>query len=360
MKKVLFMAMVAVTFFSCSNEKDETVQTTKSVVVHLASSSLSRAVEAPLGEGAKASIMNYNIFFLDAAGKVVKGGQSGDIISGAIPCTAVDKSAVSVYVVANAGKSPSWVVDLSGIEVGSTLADIKAKVAKVETQTTVANIVLANTADAGNGVIQTGATADANYTATVKIAPVLSRLEIGKIEGIGENSEKVNSFKVEGIYIDGHAVEFNVGGGYNSALNVADYTKNGIYSIGVDLNALSTYPEKFRDLPALEANSAIVVPTDSKVWAYQLAAGAPLPKIIVKLSNVNGEGASTYKYVTVSQYKVGGVGYSENLKPGTLYKIGSIQFKLNETSIVPNASEKDVDVTIEIKAWDVVNLEPVV
>lgn len=344
--------------FSCSKENDDRSQEkTKNVVVQFAPASLTRATEGTVTNTDVATFSNYAIYFLDAADNVVEGTVTGTSKpTEAVVCPAVGKTAVSVYVVAYTGSD----INLSGITANSsTLADIKATYAAMSTQTTIANVVLANSSKTGNGKIISST--PNTYTAAVEIAPVICRLEIGKICGTGD----ITGFKLEGIYIDGHAVNFNVGGGYDKT--VTDASNNitaGIYSIGVDNGKLSGYPSTFCDVAQITAikdgsnPKYIAAPSDSKVWAYQLAAGAPMPKIIVKLSAVNG--GSETKYVTVNSYK--NIDNSDavytQLVAGTVYKINEISFEVKNTAEVPNATEKNVSVTVTVKAWDVVNLKP--
>lgn len=359
MKKLILLAATAFALFSCENGKDDELSEpkTKNVVVQFAPTVLTRATEGAVTSGAKATISNYTIFFLDAAGNVVKGTKSGTSSPvDAVACTDVGETAVSVYVVANASGVAG--LDLSGITVGSsTLVDIKKKVAEVSTQATITSVVLANSAKTDNGKIEvTNSAGTVTYAAAVEVAPVICRLEIGKIEGTGD----ITGFKLEGIYIDGHAVKFNIGGGYDKTVNDAStHTKDGIYSIGVDNSLLTGYPNNFCDVAQISATGSsdtwTAAPSSSKVWAYQLAADAPMPKIIVKLSGVNG--VTGDKYVTVNSYKANGSVYTK-LLPSTVYKIEKISFEVKNTAEVPNATEKEVSVTVSIKGWDVVNLTP--
>lgn len=357
MKKLILLAATAFALFSCENGKDDELSEpkTKNVVVQFAPAALSRATEDGVTKGAQASIGNYTIFFLDAAGNVVAGTTTGDAVSTAVPCTDVGATAVSVYVVANTKSNSSTItgLDLTGV---TTLATIKAKAAEVSTQTTISSVVLA-----GEGkIVPTNNAGTVTYAAAVEVAPVICRLEIGKIEGTGD----ITGFTLEGIYIDNHAVKFNIGGGYdNTVTDPNTNTKDGLYSIGVDHGLLTGYPSEFCDVTKLTATGAdktwAVQPADSKVWAYQLAAGADLPKIIVKLSNLNGGGVDKLKYVTVTSYKyTNGNAASTTLAPGTIYKIEKISFETKSTAEVPNATEKDVSVTVTIKGWEVVDLAP--
>ena len=360
MKKLFLLAATAFALFSCSNGEDVIPeQRTKNVVVQFAPSSLTRAAEGAVASGAKAEIKDYAIFFLDAAGNVVKGTATGTAApTDAVACTDVGETAVSVYVVANTGSSYAN-IDLTAItpENNSTLKTIKDKVALVSKQATIGTVVLANSAKADNGKImietKDGVT---SYSAAVEIAPVVARLEIGKIKGTGG----LTGFTLEGIYIDGHAVEFTVGGGYNKAAT-GDNITDGIYSIGVDNSLLGAYSTSFCDKGLSMAatktgNDYIAAPTSSNVWAYQLAAGAPLPSIVVKLSSLSG--GNIAKYITVNKYTDGSTTYNKPLAPGTVYKIDAISFETKNTAEVPNAEEKNVSVTVTVKAWEVVNLTP--
>lgn len=364
MKKLILLTITALALFSCNNGEDDlTQERTKSVVVQFAPSALSRAVGDPVtnADNAAATISDYTIFFLDAAGNVVEGTKTGITAPGkdAVACPAVGATAVSVYVVANTGSTLANIV-LTDITPAnkSTLATIKAKLASMDKQQAITSVVLANSSKADNGKIEVGAITEgvAAYTASVQVAPVICRLEIGQICGTGN----ITGFKLEGIYIDGHAVNFNVGGGYDKTATGTN-TKDGIYSIGVDNSQLVGFPDWFCDVPQIPITASpdgvtfVAKPADSKVWAYQLAAGVDMPKIIVKLSGVNG--VSGTKYVTVTSYKNADAAYP-TLVPGTVYKIDKISFKMDNTAEVPNATEKEVSVTVSIKNWDVVTLTP--
>lgn len=362
MKKLFLLALTTFALFSCSNGDDSIPeQKTKSVVVKFAPSSLSRAVGDAVSTGAAAEIKDYTIYFLDAAGNVVEGTTDAATSPGsdAVVCSKVGATAVSVYVVANTGSSYAN-IDLSGITPAnnSTLVDIKAKFAGVSTQKTITSVVLSNSDKSNNGKI--AATTNegvTTYAAAVEIAPAIARLEISKIIETGTG---ISGFKLEGIYIDGHAVNFNIGGGYDKTATDTNI-KDGIYSIGVDHTQLTGYPTDFCDVQQITATSQgsdyeAVPATASKIWAYQLAAGADLPKIVVKLSDVDGVAGT--KYVTVTKYKVGDSEYTSKLAPGTVYKIDNITFEVSNTAEVPNATEKEVDVTVTVKGWTVVSLTP--
>lgn len=365
MKKLILLAVTTLGLFSCSNENNEpTEPSTRNVVVQFASSSLTRSVGDAVTGSTKAAISDYTIFFLDAAGNVVEGTKTGGSAPGsdAVVCDNVGKSAVSVYIVANTGSSYAN-IDLSGITLAnkSTLADIKAKYTGMDKQQVIGSVVLANSGEADNGkIIVTTVDGVTTYAASVEVSPVVCRLEIGQICGIG-GASGITGFKLEGIYIDGHAVNFNIGGGFDTANTTGANIANGIYSIGVNNSLLTDYPASFRDVPAsptpatLSGSDYVVTPGASKVWSYQLAAGAAMPKIIVKLSGVNGVTAT--KYVTVNSYKSGGAAYT-TLVPGKVYTIDKISFETSSTAEVPNATEKKVSVTVTIKAWEVVSLTP--
>ena len=363
-KNLFLLALTTFALFSCSNGEDSIPeQKTKNVVVQFAPSSLSRAVGTPVTATDKAEVNDYYIFFLDAAGNVVEGTKSLTTkpdLSQAITCTNVGATAVSAYMVANIGSSLAN-IDLSNISTSNTLAEIKAKTAEVSKQQTIGSVVLSNSAKTDNGkIIATTTSGATTYAATIELAPAISRLEIAKITGTGD----VKGFKLDAIYIDGHAVKFNIGGGYDKTPATGTNIKDGIYSIGVDNSLLSGYPSEFGDIPgsAIEATEVsgkyVASPETGKVWAYQLAAGAPMPKIIVQLKEVkDGSTTSGVKYVTVTNYKVGGNAYTQ-LVAGTVYKIDEISFEVKNTAEVPNATEKNVDVTVTIKAWDGVNRPP--
>lgn len=353
MKKLFLLALVATALFSCSKESDEGKQPhaeSKTVIVKFAPAALGRAVEEPVT--GSATVSEFTIFFLNAADKVVKGTTSGTDASKAVACVNVGTDATKVYVVANANK-------LLNLDNATTLANIQAQTAAVSTQGNIQTVVLSNLADkADNGKITstTDEKGDLTYAAAVTIAPALARIEIAGVEC----TTATTGFTVAAIYLDGYATTLTMGGGYDQTATEANVVA-GIFNAGKEESNLPMASNSFADVANVVAASNVAKPDGSKKWAYQIAAGAPLPRIIVKLIGITDD--TQTRYITVGSYKLGTTPYGDLLKAGSVYTISNIPFARstvdNPLPETPNASDRDVSVSVSIQAWNVVALSPV-
>ncbi len=259
--------------------------------------------------------------------------------------TATMATNTSVYVVANI---PSGVTALNS-PVGMTLTQIKDVVADISTQSDYTTVVLANSnysAKALENVVSPNPEnnfAPGTATASIELAPVVSRLELGSVKATGS---VITGFKVSGVYLTGYNDKFKFGGtAGGSVVNVALDNLPASPGYGVDLDDFSANASK------------VAAPTASKVWAYNVAAGS-LPKLIIELSDItiaNGTVPAGKQYLRVSGYTGGLTSFAV----GKVYSIDELTF--DETnisfSIDPIVTAVQPTATYSIKEWVPVNTD---
>jgi hypothetical protein len=244
------------------------------------------------------------------------------------------------------GNVPS---DAPAMNTLTTLDAVKAVACAVTTQTDYTGATLANSDGQPAGF----AASDGEATVAVSIKPLISRLELVKIEGKSD----ITAFTVTGVYVDDYYPSFTLGGGYSgtkfSLGSTTAYTGDAFYK---NEGAWAAAGTPLAATPEASVGSG-------EVWAYNVAPGS-LPRLIVRLSGVKydaGEGevdlGATPHYLTMTGYDNLG---SATFERGKIYRLSSgIEFDHDDLGLTPNPVDIDLTVTVAIDEWVVVTPDAV-
>ncbi|NDV67011.1 hypothetical protein [Bacteroides sp. 224] len=345
--KYAMMTIAALTMglTSCSNDNDKVAESEPqylSIKISGVVQSPTRAVEAP-GETTVNTIKlnDGHIFVINPLGQVTyqealnvsQATNAGQILTTAIPADS------RIYVIGNIPTA-----DNATITALTDFNAIKAATSALTTQTNYKEAALAN-ADGQPTAIIPGASNTA--TVNVSIKPLISRLELTQVKGIGD----ITNFTVKGVYVDDYYPQF---------------TYAGLYAGTKFSQGQSTTFAGIGDAGAWAHTSLVAAPATGNVWAHNLAAGG-LPRFIIELEDVKynpgisagaplGEvdlSGTTY-YLTVTGYNNGGLTAFER---GKIYRIGGnngIEFDQDDLGLVPNPVDVDLTLNVTILEWEVV------
>ncbi len=356
MKKLFFAtaALAAMISVSCVTEQPAAFDGEKvSITVKFAGASgTTRAVQDPGSESVPTVVDGY-IYVLDASGKVLK----AESFTGVTDPVEVDGGAKSfpataqVYVIANVpaniSKAAADLADMSEIEAATSAISYAGGYNTDYSKPAMANTGAAVTVDLD-------ATDKTVATVTVPISPLYARVEIEGLEG----SEWIKDFKLTNVYLDNYHSTFSMVG-----------KGSELKSVGTDETALSG---NFGDAVTMAAAANTINAGTGKVWAYHVGPGT-LAHVIFKLSeytaypadgdgNPDTAGSTTTKndvptYLTVNKYDQSTI---TEFKRGYIYKINPVAFKkVGEASEKPNADAVQITATIDVKKWNVQDLDPV-
>lgn len=378
---ILFIALLGMTSCTIEDEGEATgADRLQDVYIKFENAGTpgTRAEETPKTGTDKVSFSNGYIFFLTSQDNVKKcyhilptgqtankanneitladfwGGASG----GGYLFSNVSGEVTKVYLI---GNMPTTILD-SDVRSKTTFAKLKELTAGIETQDKV-NLVLIDGADN----LQNAPGGDATKkVANITLVPLCSRIEIAKITAGGE----VDNYKVQGIYVSHfyNKMAFNE---TSVAGNLEKYAAGG----GADYTAKFASLCDVATVPATGlGNQASLVTTPAtltNVWAYQFFPGNNAvrvpPRIVIKLNGVSvnagfGSFDSTKDYfLNIRGFKATGAGDVDPmaLERGKVYKIANVAFKENDISDVPNPADIDLTVTVEIAAWVISTVEPI-
>lgn len=351
MKQIATIAIVALVgfgFAGCKKDKNDGPVGEATLVVKLYETNVAvRGIEDPATTGPLAlNLSTSEIFIIDANGNVDDHVQltadattnSGQVIGQ----VTLDSK---IYVVANIPSS-----DYTRISQMSRLENIKAATSLIALQQGV--VPVAANQNGQEASIMADVDDPTRATAELSLVPVISRLEIGAIQGGNDSEGEITGFTVEGIYIDRFFDKFTYSGGGEDEVifeNVAD---------------LTTWALKDEDSWPSDGDN-IARPDDDQVWAYNVAAGG-LPLIIVKLSDitwiptggVEQDRPGTY-YLTVTGYRSTTV-----FAPGQVYRVGLVNqttgdsdftFGPENLGITPNETPLDLTLTVHNIGWTLVD-----
>lgn len=376
-KNFKFSALVAMAlmagFSSCSNENDpvEISKETKSVTLKLDLSSPTTYADEASATGTTATLNDGYIYFVKTGGAIervipmsaIPGPGDADIndltSSTGHTETGVDGAVQTVYIVGNVPTSLN-----ATLSAATTLSAVETAVMAIADQATVANVTL----QGQSGLSVTGVN---TYDANVIIKPVVSRFEIAQIEYDNSTTaslvDPITGFSVEGIFVNNtyRAMQFDgtvsslLYNGPTAAANFTAANYGSLADLGLPLGSSSV-------------SSLTKVPnTTPGVWAYQFfpvdaTAANPspdaLPELVIKLDNftsTNGTITGT-QWITIAQFKDASTGLViDKFDANNIYKIANIKFDNSHLNATPSTTTKDITVFVTVKAWDTVNVDPV-
>lgn len=411
MRFFLLMAAMITSLLSCNRNDDGNNQleiTGNNIVTLTVNQKIdTRGVDDQKGAQEYAVIGSAKIFFIDASGnnmysreltaseitsitntETTAGGNS-IIISG------VPNTAQALFMVANVKTTAGSTYPM--IE-GTTGADARLRIDKFQADVT--HVPMSGRSNVFTKV------SDKNYSASVTIAPLVARVEVGQItcqnhSGTADTeSTDITEYKLSGVFVNNvrpyvllNAVPYLVSapidiksqagwiGGWGSYFNPsntvfpyfnggnpsnpADWVANSMVTYCTPVaSALSFYPDATNG--ATHTDPALLI---KKAWAYQVcpsttpAQGAPadVPHLIFKLTEVkyvvDGLGQST-QYLTVTKYKDASNNPITEFLRGNVYRIQNLTFSYKDATNVPYEENITVTATVSVEPWVINDINP--
>ena len=202
------------------------------------------------------------------------------------------------------------------------------------------------------------------FTCEIDLVPLIARLEISDIQSTGN----ISSFTVDGIFMDHYYSQVSLSG----QLDDADFVRNGA-NPKVFVYDTPAYPADNEDitydwLTSGGSVDGVVVPQSYyNVWGYNVLTGyssCEPPRIILRLSNIEIEGEDPIegpKFLTITGFKDKGNNPIDYFEAGKVYYIEPGKLVFDETYLTdfPNPDISiDVEVTVTLPTWTVVDVEP--
>jgi hypothetical protein len=249
--------------------------------------------------------------------------------------------------------------EISAPQVGESLSALKDKAVLCASQSNISGVVLFG----GEEITLVNAL----YEAKFDLAPVVSRIEIGKIEA--DASGDIKSFEVDGIFINNYYGEISLGGKVTSAAvkhaQTSDFVYPGspVYTSGLKGILFDYREDATAGLGVTPDSMSYTTSVSGNVWAYNLLApripesggSFATPHIVVRLNNIQTKSGIAYKdpwYLTVSGLKVGSNKVAR-LEPGKIYSIRNIKFLHSNIQPEPEMKTMDVSVDVTLVEWEV-------
>lgn len=212
--------------------------------------------------------------------------------------------------------------------------------------------------------VKNGNKSTITYTANVKMAIPVARLEIGNITFDKEGS-LFETLTVGGVYLD--KLRDN-GSLYSSTSFASQGTATLNYQFGATENEFGT-GKKYILGDAVGSNfigadAVAALPSAGTVYAYNFFAAAPAVsdvannpvfKIYFSNSKLTSEGLGIARYAMITKYKSAQNGDAITLENGKVYKI--VGAELSDENIIndeENNTQYEVEVTVEEAQWTVV------
>lgn len=336
MRKIYFVALAALTMFSCSKENSESLESgdTKNVTLTIKSA---ESVNGRASEGAgtahKTPIEDFTVYFINSAGGVAETRAVTELSNdGKYDFKEVSGLATKIFIVANTTLTNTTLT-------GSTLDALKANALTIaKYQNGIDNIIMA----AKEASDITAAGEDGEYVAAVTIAPVLARLEIAKLEAISAKETSISditAFTVANIYVNGYYKKMTLGGTVSDLMT------------GSSTNFATT--ELKDETLNIESTSNVVVPkTPSTVWAYQLFPGAAHTMVIQFSSITFANGTtSTDQNTPADELCITVTAFSpSDFAAANIYNVANIQFSSKNIG-KPYEATKNISVTLDVTPW---------
>jgi hypothetical protein len=208
---------------------------------------------------------------------------------------------------------------------------------------------------------ETGGSTPNAFSASVNVKPIVTRFEIGKIEGKSSTGGTM-TYNVRGIFMDFfHRAMFINGEQYlvnpdvqilNGGLRDHYVGNNPDWRTGYDaeMSGITHDWVATGDLPKPGAN---------KSWAYNLLAPKQMvtPRIVIVLDNVvvNGTAMQGTYFLTLGKYSrmVNGVKTPiRYLEQGKVFALPVVSFTEKELDDEPYSTDKSVVIEIELMEWE--------
>jgi hypothetical protein len=373
MKKLFFMILAVAIVVACQNPSPKSVDgDTRTVSVTIKKEVATRATMAEqVGAGDVTALTDGTLFFFNNAGSTVHTYHlTADDIDSELCTVSVPVSSVSVAMIANnagtelAGASPA---SFGAFRLMTYGIDNQAKMAGAAGGTgqypaAVQGIALVDMLDEGepNPLTSVG---ENSYTATVNLAPVVARIEIGPEAIIvrTDNESNLESFTFNGIYVNRYASGYRLGLEPTLPLFGEDIAGGGSDDWAADYLALDGSTWLWD-----EVQTTITTTAGIGSFAWHIFPGA-VPQIVIHGSGFDySEGTGDIpdsRYWMIDKYwdKAGvptDEGYEAgkgtpitSFECGTVYRIASITVGDTIPGDDPYDPEVTVEVTLSVVAW---------
>lgn len=366
------VATLLLGFTSCSNDEDGGKPETgnpKNMFLKISSDTPSTYAEGTPQAAGEVTFTSGDLYFTDNAGTILA---HYTISSAATSDTNIDIAALTStgQTITNLPGTVSnvhVVGNTNGLATSGNISRVKNQALQVQSQGTISNVNLYG--EAATVLVTPGTPGVSNdlYAAAVTLAPTVARIELANITATGT---AITGFEVEGIFIDNYYSEAAVAGTVaagnlqdNNTAVAADWVSgSSIYPVALDPSIFDWYTTP------LTSDANVVAPaTSGDVWGYNVFAttlGSTVPRIVIRLSNITTtpESGITFagpQFITVKGFKNGATPLTA-IKAGEVYNIAVGALAFDETNItpVPNVNAIDVEVTVTVANWSVVNVTP--
>ena len=366
MKKILLATLaLAVMFTSCSKEDNGGNETQDNVLlVKLPDNVNLRAVESQATTATTITLSDVTVFLLNgntlAAPPVVFSGS--EISNKAKRIEQVPSGVNNVIIVAN-------------IPAGATVASLTTGTAIKEYAYTVASQNASNIETVtrmGTGVPATAAdpTPDGHEykTVSVELTPLVARFEIGTVKpGTGIANVELIGVWINSYYTNGSksAVQFHASSDPKWVTTPLTSTSPMATPFGAVTMDNAPYTETTYYNAA--DNTNVVLNAASKVYAYQVFAGANIPHLILLLKGEYDTGYYTgtdkyfLRYLTFRNFEDGGTAIT-SVAANTIYKVGvgvtGITVNAEDLTPDPEMNLFDLGITVTVTPWTEKNVTP--
>ncbi|MDR1743004.1 MAG: hypothetical protein LBR48_04195 [Dysgonamonadaceae bacterium] len=377
--KTFFLTALAASmiFVSCSKDEQQQSPTDtalKTVQVSLAN--LTRGYQDPVATGDKATLNNFQIFFVDASGAFYNGYAATDLtkttpletyfsLVSDIPSTYhyIDANVTKVIVVANYGSKITTAANETALKALSTV---------IVNQQNVANLWMI-----GEAALVSGGTDDAGhtsniYTANVSVVPLVARIEVGafqynEYDPDGTGPEPAGR-KYEELALTQLAIN-----NYGGTSTLAPAVSGGV-SATINNTTVFTFLDGLISGWYTDALSVTMDGTESptawlhdeedangKVWAYNVfPQSGVVPQLILRLTGTLPAVPPATTGVTEALYLATSALTGYTAQRGYVYKMtvdSNTPFAFDDDDL--ENPEKCVVVSVTVTPWTVVAVTPV-
>lgn len=296
--------------------------------------------------GVAANKANYEIALADFWGGASGSGYLFENVSGEVK---------KVYLI---GNMPGTIAD-PDIRAITTLGKLKELAAGIETQDKVDEVLI----DGMDDNLQSDPSDATQQTANITLTPLCSRIEIARLTAGGN----VTAYMLTGIYVS----HFYTKMAFNETPDALDLKKYAAAG-GADYTVyklLCDQPESPATSIGTQSGLVTTPTVANNVWAYQFFPGTGAsrvpPRIVIKLTGVAASvgsfDATKDYYLNIRGFKTPGAGNVDpiSLERGKVYKIVDVPFLENDISDIPNPEDINLTVNVEIAAWVIETVEPI-
>lgn len=212
---------------------------------------------------------------------------------------------------------------------------------------------------------------------TIKIRPIVARIELGQIDGSQATSLPagilpIRSFTLESIKMTNVYPEMALAGPEGTKL-----AKSGADNGATSDHFADIYTDEFEATNIYAPSRTGTDPEPNpfpQVWAYNIApvkggnattgVFADVPRMLVTLTDIvledgdAGTSVTEPRYLIVEKYKLSDDSYITAFEAGKVYKITSLNFTYDKTSSTTEITKAMLTATVEVLGWEEVAITP--